>query len=245
MLRGWHSVTGLQGMSSLSGVAKTGGQERSPGGKFTGSLQDPLDWQVDMTVISSPVVVVQEGHLSNDLSNDLKLPQDHLRGVAYSSCRNIGHIWIHSGTSPASQLAFLQIQFLTYGLFFTTPSSRNTVTWVAARTFLHYTHGVGTCTNIFSFTFSLQLFRRQQEGIPRNLKKVKKLHPGSSLQASSHNSTLIALAFPIWSVAVGLQKYSVIGQDVGSACRMAGCVSGKFNYELTHHSFNFLGYFFC
>ena len=50
-------------MSALSGLFKTAGKKRGPGGKETGSLQEPSGWQVDLAVITDPASFLHDGHL--------------------------------------------------------------------------------------------------------------------------------------------------------------------------------------
>ena len=62
MLRGLQPP---QGMSGPSGLLRTDGKERGPGGKGIGSLHVPLDWQVDLAVTVDPAALVQSGHLGD------------------------------------------------------------------------------------------------------------------------------------------------------------------------------------
>ena len=64
MLRGLQPP---QGMSGPSGLLRTEGKERGPGGNGIGSLHVPLDWQVDLAVTVDPAVFVQSGHLRDTL----------------------------------------------------------------------------------------------------------------------------------------------------------------------------------
>ena len=56
MLRGRHPP---QGMSGPSGLLRTDGRERGPGGKGIGSPQVLSDWQVDIAVTVDPASLVQ------------------------------------------------------------------------------------------------------------------------------------------------------------------------------------------
>ena len=64
MLRGLQPQ---QGMFGPSGLLRTDGKERGPGGNGIGSLQVPLDWQVDLAVTVDPAALVQSGHLQDIL----------------------------------------------------------------------------------------------------------------------------------------------------------------------------------
>jgi hypothetical protein len=105
MLRGLQPP---QGMSGPSGLLRTEGKERGPGGKGIGSLQVPFDWQVDFAVTVEPAALVQSGHLG-DVSLHIWSLWKYLRGVTSSVAGNVFFVGVETFAPPACMVTLLQL----------------------------------------------------------------------------------------------------------------------------------------